>query len=136
MKSIVFICTGNTCRSVMAEYLLRSKINGKDVQISSMGLQGHSQSTSKYAQELCKDIKKHTARPIVYKELKASDVIYVMADRQKNELASMYPDLKSKIFLLHHDGKDIKDPYGGTREDYVHAYTVINEEIDALVKTL
>jgi len=78
MKSIVFICTGNTCRSVMAEYLLRSKINGKDVQISSMGLQGHSQSTSKYAQELCKDIKKHTARPIVYKELKAilSDISY------------------------------------------------------------
>ena len=138
MKKVVFICTGNTCRSAMAEYLFRSKTIGKDVQVASMGLIGNYSPASKYPQELCKDIgiSQHTSRPILYDELFNSDTIYVMENWQKDELVSAYPDLKSKTFLLLHKGIDISDPHGGTRDDYLHTYIIINKEIDAIVKSL
>jgi len=104
-----------------------------------MGIFGSHEFASDYAQELCgKDtgINRHIARPIIYEELKTSDVIYVMENWHKDNLVSMYPDLEPKIFLLHHEGIDISDPDGGTRDDYVQAYTIINQEINILVRNL
>lgn len=120
---ILFICSGNTCRSPMAEGIFRKMLqeNGLDefVFCSSAGICAQEgQAVSKYAQEVCReigvDISKHKARRLCPQDVKNSEILAVMSHKYAAFLKSMgaYPE---QIIVL---GNEIADPFGGNAEKY------------------
>lgn len=124
---IVFVCTGNTCRSPMAEGLAR-QIFGSEIQVESMGLaawegaEASSQAVT-VMEERGIDLSSHRARPIVPEALAEADWIIPMTNAHGAQLKAAFPELAAKIKPLgawSKDGPlvDIKDPWGGSVEVY------------------
>ncbi|NMA68808.1 MAG: low molecular weight protein arginine phosphatase [Desulfitobacterium sp.] len=124
---IVFVCTGNTCRSPMAEGLAR-KIFGRAIEVESMGLaawEGDEASPQAVIvmEEKGIDLSSHRARPIIPEVLTEADWIIPMTSSHEAQLKSAFPELSSKIKPLgawSKDGsqRDLKDPWGGSVEIY------------------
>lgn len=117
---IVFVCTGNTCRSPMAEYLLRDycKKNNLDIQVESRGLGcingvPISENSDIVLQELGIDASGHRSQIFVLKDLFDADLVVAMTNTHKNALIYHFNDSeKVKTFdEITHIG-DINDPYG------------------------
>ena len=129
--NILFICTGNTCRSPMAEGYLESK-NLPDLKIESRGLSGDgapvSQNSKNAMAELGIDISFHKSRQLTSFDLGWADKIIYMSPAHKTVL-SLYT-AENKLFML---GDGIPDPYGGSIEDYRLCRDEIIKAIDALI---
>lgn len=124
---IVFVCTGNTCRSPMAEGLAR-EIFGREIEVESMGLaawegdEASPQAVTVMAEKGI-DLTSHRARPISPQVLAEADWIIPMTSAHGAQLKSAFPEFASKIKPLgawSKDGSqvDIKDPWGGSVEIY------------------
>lgn len=123
--NILFVCTGNTCRSPMAAYIM-DKIaveNDLDILIESAGIfaeggQPASENAIKAMAEMGIDITEHRTQPVTEELIKKSDIILTMTQGQKKLLE---PLAKDKVYtLLEYSGSegDISDPYGGDLEEY------------------
>lgn len=144
--NILFVCTGNTCRSSMAEGILKFLLkenNVDNINVSSAGIsafQGQ-QANEKAIKVLNKkgiDIINHKARQITEEFIKEADIILTMTDSHKKTIINVLPEYTHKIFTLKEysyiindesiEGIDIniEDPYGMDET----AYELIAEEID------
>ncbi len=123
--NILFVCTGNTCRSPMAAALM-NKIaveNNLDVRIESAGIfaaagQKASDNAVKAAAEMGADLSEHISKPITRELLDASDIILAMTEEHKRLLK---PEAGSKVYTLcEYAGTDgsVSDPYGGDLDVY------------------
>jgi protein-tyrosine phosphatase len=122
---ILFVCTGNICRSPTAEALARIELAelGDRVSFASAGLaalDGAPASTfaAAAAAETGVDLRRHAAAGLTPEAASRADRIYVMTRRQQRDLLDLDPDLASRVELLDPDGVDVDDPYGYTMEDY------------------
>jgi len=105
MLNIVFVCTGNICRSPMAEGLLQYKwhqTERDDIHVSSMGIYGlHDSPATEYAQAVCKkngfDISFHRARSLVGEELLKADLILCMEPAHKKFVQVFFPWHRDKL---------------------------------------
>lgn len=126
---ILFVCSGNTCRSPMAEFIFRklAEKNSFPCDIKSTGIHaiiGESMSlgTKQQLQQLeiaplVLDAFRST--PLSSTDLEWADVILVMTHAQATLITHHYPQLGKKTFLLTNtSSQDISDPYGGTETDY------------------
>lgn len=119
---ILFICTGNTCRSPMAnelfkKFLISKKITG--IECDSAGISAKkddpaSENAIKALKEVDIDLSQHKAKSIFDTDLKSFDLYVVMNLTHSEILKSMDIPLK-KIYIL---GNNIEDPYGGSVETY------------------
>lgn len=127
---IIFVCTGNTCRSPMAEGYLKSlNING--LEVASRGLQaggGVSENSVAAMQEIGIDISAHTPRNLTREEIENADIIVCMTATHKAILESA--GVKADIRVL---GSGISDPFGGDIDSYIAARNDIMSEIDRML---
>ena len=124
---LVFICTGNTCRSPMAEGLARN-VFGPHILVGSAGLAAwEGDSASRQAIEVLKekgiDLTAHQARRVNSELLAEADWIVPMTEVHERRLKVMFPEHAVRIKRLgawSSQGEicDISDPYGGSVEIY------------------
>lgn len=125
MMNILFVCTGNTCRSAMAAALM-NKIaaeNDFDVRIESAGIFANdgdmaSDNAIKAMIPYGIDLTLHRAQPVTEDLIKQCDLILTMTEAHKMVLEPM---AKGKVFTLTEyagESGDIPDPYGGDLDEY------------------
>jgi len=142
MKTILFICTGNVCRSPMAEGLFQHAIRGrKDFQARSAGVGAlEGQAPSAYAvqalRELGVDISNIRSRMLTPQLVEEADYIFGMTHSHVDTVNALFPQAVEKTFLLREFDetlddfeKDIGDPIGGSYETYAYCRDQIEQGI-------
>jgi len=130
-KKILFVCTGNTCRSVMAQGLLKNMLREegiKDVKVSSAGTAALSSYgiygiLEKVLKEEDIEISNHKPIQVTAEIVKDADLVLVMEKRHKEAILEMAPEVENRVFLLKEfagekENLDIPDPIGQPEEAY------------------
>ncbi len=131
MKRIVFVCTGNTCRSPMAEGYLKSK-KEKGYEIISRGLAADgspaAQNSVNVMLEKGIDITGHISSQMTYEDAQNADIIVCMSTSHADILEGLGID-KLKIFVL-----GINDPFGGDLNTYRECRDEIFAAVDEFIE--
>ncbi len=153
MKDILFVCTANTCRSFLAEYLMESLLEDADldVDVHSAGIFAvEDDEPTEEAVEILEEVyeidgSKHRATPMTEELAEECDCILTMDMDLKHTLIEAYPEQEDKIYTLLEyaygddglDGTlDIEDPYRGDDEDYAGCAALIVDALRAMLPKL
>ncbi len=152
--NIMFVCTGNICRSAMAHYLLEKRLRDlkiENVKVYSCGVHAYNGEEStweaKYIMKNYYDVnlEKHRASNIRNSNIKDMDLILCATRYHKRDVLELYPELKGKVFTMkeyveynepNHDKIDIADPWGYDKETYLECSKEISECIELLLKKI
>ena len=142
---IVFVCTGNTCRSPMAAALCRHVLTKRfdckpeDVEqhgvvIESAGLAAGSGSQASpeavdVMREMDIDLSEHSSQPLTLQLLEQADLVLCMTRSHKQALDAQCPELTSRVHLLCRDASDVGDPIGGTVDEYRRCANQIQQQL-------
>lgn len=138
--NILFVCTGNTCRSPMAEGIFRKIIsdeNLKDINVTSAGISANNISkATKNAVDVCNeinvDLSKHISKSIFDININNIDKFVVMTNMHREMLLRLGIN-KDKIYVL---GNQIDDPYGGDISIYRKCRDQIYDALNKFIKDI
>ena len=136
-KRVLVVCTGNTCRSPMAEGWLKQKLSGKGWRVESAGVAAWGgEPASPEAVEAMRwvgiDISGHRSQALSNSLVGGANYILAMTEGHRREVVRRWPEAGAKTFLVHDFGlgesRDVGDPVGypvevyqHTRDELVHA---------------
>lgn len=147
--TMLLVCSGNTCRSPMAEGLARTLIAQQrglsvadletaGVRVLSAGVFAHpGSSASDEAVEAMKrmnvDISRHRSRMLTTEMIHEADVVYCMTRNHLEAVLDMVPSARDKVFLLDANG-DIEDPVGAGLTLYLRVAERIRRQLEQRIK--
>jgi protein-tyrosine phosphatase len=141
--NIIVICTGNICRSPIAEALLRARLSGKKCNIRSAGIAALVHHPADLlAQEVAKehgyDLSPHRAQQATQALLTSMDLILTLDQTHTEWIRSRYPQLLGRTFKLGRwrNDADIADPYRKPKQAFDQAYTEIQQYAEDWVKRI
>ena len=142
---VLFVWTGNTCRSPIAEAVFNSLNTDDNITSNSAGIsivpgsKVSKESAELIYRELKLDLKNRKAKQIENELLEESNLVLAMTRYGRDYLKTYYKNYKNKIFtLFEYVGveDEIKDPYGGTVSVYKNTYNQIKGSVSLLLSKI
>ncbi len=145
---ILFVCTGNTCRSPMAQVLLEDLLRKENITkvtevnsagVNAMPYQPASINSVETMAEIGVDLNSHASEMLTMDLVDDYDLLLTMTENHKDSIVSTLPILSEKVFTLkEYVGLkgDVCDPYDGDIEDYRNCRDDILESVNLLVEKI
>jgi protein-tyrosine phosphatase len=146
LKSVLFVCTGNTCRSPMAEALFRDLVKERsDYEVVSAGVAAApGMPASKHTTAILKERGLHRAdfasRMLDEEMLKTATHVFAMSGHHIAAIEDEFPEHSDKIYLVSEfaaddkvRGKDLSDPFGQGRSAYEETLSDLEKMLPSLL---
>lgn len=149
---LVLVCTGNTCRSPMAELLskrflaerlgcLPTELEDRGVMVSSAGLAamlGGRASAEAVAvmNEYGLDLTGHETQPITDSLVRQADLLLTMTRAHRDAIVGHWPEAAERTLLVSPDGADICDPIGGPIDRYRRCAAQLEQALSRRISSL
>jgi protein-tyrosine phosphatase len=143
---VLFVCTGNTCRSPMAEGLFRhalakrigckpDELEDRGVVVMSAGIAAMlggraAVEAVEVLGQLGIDLSAHESQPLTEQLVRHADLILAMTRSHRKAILAEWPEAESRLKLLSTDGADVPDPIGGPVEQYQRCVAQMKPEIE------
>lgn len=144
---VLFVCTGNTCRSPMAEALMRRRAMDKlscqadelperglcilSAGVAAMAGSRASQEAHQAVTNWGADLNQHESQPVTDRLVRFADLILTMTRAHREALLAQWPEAASRTKLLSRNSADVADPIGGPIELYRRCAEQIDSHLAA-----
>lgn len=139
-QKVIFVCTGNTCRSPMAEVLFKSLQSDNSIQVLSRGLVVlFPEPSNPKAETVLKShnliLENHTATPLMAEDIDDHTLVLAMTQAQKNNIIKDFEHQENVFTLKGFVGEegDVTDPYGGDLIDYENCFAQLTRLVKKTV---
>jgi protein-tyrosine-phosphatase len=149
---LLFVCDGNTCRSPLAEGILKKMLQARgitNIEVRSAGIGAVDGSPAnptaiQVARKHHIDLKTHVAQLVTEQLIHRADWVIAMTPQQRDILRKRYPEKSDSILLLKELGRPnpqpqdlvIQDPIGSDYWGYEHSFLEIEAEIERILPYL